>query len=332
MRDEVVALLASAPGPDTASASAVAERAEQVLRPTGALHRLDQLAAWLACWQRTPRPAVVNPAAIVFVADHGVTAEGISAYPSEVTIAMLKALREGVATASVMTQLIGAKLKVVDVGVGNPTANLVRGPALTHERFSECFEAGRRAVAETVDADVLVFGEMGIGNTTSASALTAALTGSPAVNCTGRGTGIDDETLARKIRVVEAAIGRIGQVSPLEALRQLGGAELVAITGAALEARVRCIPVVLDGFVVTAAVTALELLCPGALDHCVAGHLSSEPGHKLLLERLGKRPILELDLRLGEGTGAMLALPILKLAAAAVTDVATFDEWGVERA
>lgn len=331
MRDEVVALLASAPGPDTASASAVAERAEQVLRPTGALHRLDQLAAWLAGWQMTRRPAVVNPAAIVFVADHGVTAEGISAYPSEVTAAMLKALREGVATASAMTQSIGAELKVVDVGVGNPTANLVRAPALTHERFSECFEAGRRAVAE-FDADVLIFGEMGIGNTTSASALTAALTGSPAVDCTGRGTGIDDETLQRKIGVVEAANRRIGPVSPLEALRQLGGAELVAITGAALEARVRCIPVVLDGFVVTAAVAALELLYPGALDNCVAGHLSSEPGHKLLLARLGKRPILELDLRLGEGTGAMLALPILKLAAAAVTDVATFDEWGVERA
>lgn len=331
MRDEVVAALTSAPGPDEVSASAVAERAKQVLRPAGALHRLDQLAAWMASWQRTQRPAVVNPVAIVFVADHGVTAEGVSAYPSEVTVAMLKALRGGVATASAMTRSIGAKLKVVDVGVGKPTANFVRAPALTHERFSECFEAGRRAVAEAVDADVLVFGEMGIGNTTSASALTAALLGLPAADCTGRGTGIDDETLQRKIGVVEAAIQRIGQVSPLEALRQLGGAELVAIAGAALEARVRNIPVVLDGFVVTAAVAALELLYPGALDNCVAGHLSSEPGHKLLLARLGKRPILELDLRLGEGTGAMLALPILKLAAAAITDVATFDEWGVER-
>lgn len=330
MHDEVVALLTSAPGPDAASASAVAERAEQVLRPAGALHRLDQLAAWLAGWQRTPRPKVENPAAIVFVADHGVTAEGISAYPPDVTAAMLKALQEGVATASAMTQSIGAKLKVVDVGVGNPTANFVRASALTQERFSECLEAGRRAVEE-LDADVLVFGEMGIGNTTSASALTAALLGLRVADCTGRGTGIDDETLTRKIRAVEAAVERAGQVSPLEALRQLGGAELGAITGAALEARIQSIPVVLDGFVVTAAVTALELLHPGALDHCVAGHLSPEPGHRLLLERLGKRPILELDLRLGEGTGAMLALPILKLAAAAVTGVATFDEWGVER-
>lgn len=330
LHDEIAALLASAPDPDEASASEVNERAKQVLRPAGALHRLDQLASWLAGWQRTPRPAVERPVAIVFVADHGVTSEAVSAYPSEVTTSMLKALIEGVATASVITRALGARLKVIDVGAGNPTANLVQEPALTQDRFSECFEAGRRAVNE-LDADVLVLGEMGIGNTTSAAALTANLLGALARDCTGRGTGIDDEALARKIAAVEAAVRRTGHLTPLEALRQLGGAELVAITGAALEARIRSTPVVLDGFVVTAAVTTLEFVCPGALDNCVAGHLSSEPGHRLLLERLGKRPILDLDLRLGEGTGAMLALPILKLAAAAVTDVATFEEWGVER-
>ena len=327
---QVAHLLAGAPGPDRASAAAVAERARQVLRPAGALARLDELAAWLAGWQGTASPAVRRPAALVFAADHGVAATGVSAYPAEVTAAMVKALREGVATASVLARQVGATLEVVDVGVGVPTADLSRGPALDEARFRACVQAGRDAVAD-LDTDLLVLGEMGIGNTTAAAAVTAILLDRPAEAATGRGTGVDDAALARKRAAVEAARHRVRGSAPLEVLRQAGGAELAALAGAALQARLRRLPLVLDGFVVTAAVAPLELLEAGALANAVAGHRSAEPGHTALLERLGLAPLLDLGMRLGEASGALAALPLLRLAAAAVTEVATFAEWGLER-
>jgi nicotinate-nucleotide--dimethylbenzimidazole phosphoribosyltransferase len=274
---------------------------------------------------------VTRPAAVVFVADHGVAAEDVSAYPSEVTVAMLRALQSGVATASVMARDVGARLSVVDVGVARPSANLVRKAALSTDRFRECFHMGRQAVAQ-LDADLLVVGEMGIANTTPAAAVCATLFGGLAEDWAGRGTGIDDATLARKVAVVEAARRRIEGVSgPLEVLRQVGGGELVAIAGAVLEARLRSIPLVLDGFVVTAAVAPLEVSRAGTLDHCLAGHCSGESGHRLLLDKLGKPPLLDLGLRLGEGSGALAAVPLVRLAAACVADVATFDEWGLSR-
>jgi nicotinate-nucleotide--dimethylbenzimidazole phosphoribosyltransferase len=341
---QVAHLLAGAPDPDRAAAAAVAGRARQVLRPAGALARLDELAAWLAAWQGTSRPAVRRPAAVVFAADHGVAAGGVSAYPAEVTAAMLKALREGVATASVLARQVGATLDVVDVGVGEPTGDLAREDALDPARFRACVQAGRDAVAG-LEADLLVLGEMGIGNTTAAAAVTAILLGRPAEAATGRGTGVDDPGLARKLAAVEAARRRVGgsgglmssppgdggSGGPLEVLRRAGGAELAALAGAALEARLRRLPLVLDGFVVTAAVGPLELVCPGALANAIAGHRSAEPGHTAWLERLGLSPLLDLGMRLGEGSGALAAVPLLRLAAAAVTEVATFDEWGLER-
>jgi nicotinate-nucleotide--dimethylbenzimidazole phosphoribosyltransferase len=327
---QVAHLLAGAAEPDRAAAAAVADRAGRVLRPAGALARLDELAAWLAAWQGTRRPAVRRPAAVVFAADHGVAAGGVSAYPAEVTAAMLKALREGVATASVLARQVGATLEVVDVGVGDPTGDLATGPALDPARFRACVQAGRDAVAG-LEADLLVLGEMGIGNTTAAAAVTAILLGLPAEAATGRGTGVDDAGLARKLAAVEAARHRVGGSPPLEVLRQAGGAELAALAGAALEARLRRLPLVLDGFVVTAAVAPLEVLHPGALANAVAGHRSAEPGHTALLERLGLVPLLDLGMRLGEASGALAAVPLLRLAAAAVTEVATFDEWGLER-
>ena len=327
---QVAHLLAQAPGPHTRAAAAVAERARQVLRPAGALARLDELAEWLAAWQGTERPAVRRPAALVFAADHGVAASGVSAYPAEVTAAMVKALREGVATACVLARQVGATLEVVDVGVGVPTGDLTREPALDPARFRACVQAGRDAVA-ALDADLLVLGEMGIGNTTAAAAVTAILLGRSAEASTGRGTGVDDAGLARKRAAVAAARRRVGTAAPMEVLRQAGGAELAALAGAALEARLRRLPLVLDGFVVTAAMTPLELLRPGALANAVAGHRSAEPGHRALLERLGLRPLLELDLRLGEASGALAAVPLLRLAAAAVTEVATFADWGLQR-
>jgi nicotinate-nucleotide--dimethylbenzimidazole phosphoribosyltransferase len=338
---QVAHLLAGAPGPDRAAAAAVADRAGRVLRPAGALARLDELAVWLAAWQGTRHPAVRRPAAVVFAADHGVAAAGVSAYPAEVTAAMLKALREGVATANVLARQVGATLDVVDVGVGEPTGDLATGPALDPARFRACVQSGRDAVA-SLDADLLVLGEMGIGNTTAAAAVTAILLDRPAEAATGRGTGVDDQGLARKLAAVEAARRRVGgldpipsggqrSVPPMEVLRQAGGAELAALAGAALEARLRRLPLVLDGFVVTAAVAPLELLHPGALANAIAGHRSAEPGHTALLERLGLAPLLDLGMRLGEASGALAAVPLLRLAAAAVTEVATFDEWGLER-
>jgi nicotinate-nucleotide--dimethylbenzimidazole phosphoribosyltransferase len=283
----------------------------------------------LAGWQATDHPSVQRPALLVFVADHGVASEGVSAYPVEVTAAMHAALKAGVATASAMADEVGAFVDVIDVGVGRPTGNIVREPAMDAQRFASSFEQGR-ATVKKLDADLLVVGEMGIGNTTSAAAVACALFGRAPEDWTGRGTGIDDPTLDRKVRAVTASCARITTDDPIEILRELGGAELAAMAGAVLQARLHGLPVILDGFVATAATAVLEAAAPGALDHCIAGHRSPEPGHSLLLEKLGKEPLLDLGLRLGEGSGALAAIPLVRLAIRAVTDVATFEEWDLQ--
>jgi nicotinate-nucleotide--dimethylbenzimidazole phosphoribosyltransferase len=331
MAESVRSLLDRLPDPDERAVALVADRASRVLRPVGALARLDALAAWVAGWQGSATPEVKAPAALVFAADHGVVEEGVSAYPSDVTRAMVKALEDGVATASVMARSVGARLTVVDVGVGLPSANLVKDAALSQGRFDECVLSGREAVAST-ECDLLVVGEVGIGNTTAAAAVCASLYGGPGAAWTGRGAGLDDPGLARKVGAVEAARTRVGPAAPpLEVLRQLGGPDLAAIAGAVVEARLRSIPVLLDGFVVCAAAAALHLERPTSLAHCWAGHRSEESGHGALLERLGMQPLLDLSMRLGEGTGALAAVPLVRMACEAVTGVATFDEWGLDR-
>jgi nicotinate-nucleotide--dimethylbenzimidazole phosphoribosyltransferase len=331
MDDVYARLFAGLSQPNQEAMGLVRRRSKEVLRPVGALERLDEIAVWLAGWQGTSTPSVAAPAALVFAADHGVAAGGVSAYPSSVTAAMFRALQDGAATASVMAAALGVRLVVVDVGVGRPTGDIREQPALSIHRFGECWETGRVAVSELGTTDLLVLGEMGIGNTTAASAVCAALFGGGAELWTGRGTGVDDATLVRKVAAVDEATRRMAVAGPLETLRQVGGAELVAIAGAAYEARTRSIPVLLDGFVVTSACAALEVAAPGAIAHVFAGHCSAEPGHRLLLEKLGLEPILDLGLRLGEGSGALAALPIVGLAARCVTDVATFEEWGITR-
>lgn len=315
------------PAPDLDSGRRVAHRASRVLRPTGALARLDRLVEWLGEWQRTDQPSVDRPAALVFFGDHGVAGDGVSAYPASITAAMLSAVTSGVATVSAMTGALGVRLHAVDVGVGRPTGNIRRESALTPDRFEECWAAGEEAV-RAVDTDLLVLGEMGIGNTTSAAAVCLSLLGGLPEDWVGRGSGVDDKGLAHKRAVVAEAVDRAGPLLPLQALQELGGAELAALGGAVLEARRQSIPVLLDGFVVTAAVTPLELARAGALDHCWPGHLSPEPGHRILLERLNRPPILDLEMRLGEASGALAALPVVRLAVAAVLNVATFDEVG----
>ncbi len=321
--------LDEASGPDEDARLAVATRADSVLRPRGALARLDEIAVFLAGWQRTTHPRIERPTALIFASDHGVTAEGVSAYPSEVTGAMVQAFEQQVATVNVLAREAGATLRVIDVGVGDPTGNLAVEDAMSEERFAASIEMGRQAVVDA-DSDLIALGEMGIGNTTPAAAVSAGVFGGDPASWVGRGTGVDDEALNRKTDVVRRAIDRVSSVSdPLEILRRVGGAELAAIAGALVEARRRSIPVVLDGYVVTAAAGPLGVAVPGGLSHCIAGHRSPEPGHDKLLSRFGMRPLLDLEMRLGEASGAVAAIPLIRMAAAAVVDVPTFEEFGL---
>lgn len=320
--------LASATG-DSESAETVRTRAEKVLRPKGALGRLDEIAVWLARWQGTDQPAVKTPAALIFAGDHGVAVEGVSAYPQSVTRAMIQALRSGIATASVMAERLGARFSVVDVGDGVPCGNIRSEAALSVEQFDEAIAVGRSAVESIGDVDLLVPGEVGIGNTTAAAAIATALLGGDAADWVGPGTGLDAVGLANKIAVVRDAVARAEIAGPIDAIRELGGWELAAMAGAVVEARARSIPVLLDGFVVTSAVLPLELAHPGFLEHCWPAHVSAEPGHRRLVARLGRRPILDLEMRLGEGSGALAAVPLVALAADSVVRVATFEEVGL---
>jgi nicotinate-nucleotide--dimethylbenzimidazole phosphoribosyltransferase len=319
--------LATMPHGDPAAAEAVRARAAEILRPAGALARLDEVAAWVAEWQGTARPAVRKPAALIFASDHGVATAGVSKYPIDVTAAMLAAYRAGKSTISAFATIAGATVSAIDVGVGRPTGDIRVEPAMSDERFDEACAAGREAV-ESLDADLLVLGEMGIGNTTVAAAVVAAISGGDIAPWVGRGTGVDDDGLARKRDAVRTAVERIAGVSdPVEVLREVGGAELVAIAAAIVAARLRGLPVLLDGYVVTASALPLHATSSRALDHCQVGHCSAEPGHRTLLEQLGKQPLLDLGMRLGEGSGAMAAVPLVAMACAGVTEVPTFGEW-----
>lgn len=312
--------------PDESSRTAARCRADDILRPSGALRHLDNLAVWVAGWQRSPFPRIDRPLGIVFAADHGVANAGVSKYPVEVTKAMLDAFATDRSTITAIARIAGADLEVVDVGVGHPSGDLRTERAVDDHRFDECVEAAR-CVVESVETDLFVFGEMGIGNTTAAAALAHALCGGSVEEWVGRGTGIDDDGLTRKIDAVRTAVSRIEGLDPLSILAEVGGLELVAIAAAILSARQRSTPVVLDGYVVAAAAAVLHAIRPDALDHCVAGHCSAEPGHRRLLAHLGLTPLLDLDMRLGEASGAMIAVPIVRMACAAVTEVPTFAEF-----
>jgi nicotinate-nucleotide--dimethylbenzimidazole phosphoribosyltransferase len=315
--------------PDRAAADVVRERSQNVLRPPGALRRLDEVAVHIAAWHGTSTPSIERPAVLVFAGDHGVTEAGVSNYPPDATAVMLAAVRGGVATINALAHHAGASLDVFDVGVGRPTGDIRVEAAMSPERFDDVVEVAVTAVDDAAadGADLLVFGELGIGNTTISAALPAALLGGGADSWVGRGTGIDDDGLRRKRDAIEAALARIDGVDdPIEVMRQIGGTELIAMAAACTRARRHRIPVVLDGYVSAAAVLPLHVAKPGALDHCLVGHLSAEPGHRRLLDHLGIRPLLDLEMRLGEGSGAVAALPLIKMACATVVDVATIDE------
>ena len=320
--------LSDLPSCDDVARAAIHERAANILRPSGALAWLDDIAEWVGGWQRTDRPRIERPVGLIFAADHGVAAATkVSAYPTGVTEAMFAAYQQGRSTINAFARVVGAEVTAIDVGIGDPTGDIRYEAALSPERFDDIVGTAFDAV-DGLDGDLLVLGEMGIGNTTPSAAIAAALAGGETAAWVGRGTGIDDDGLARKRGAVQESVRRIaGITDPLEILREVGGAELVAVAAATVAARHRSIPVVLDGYVVTSAVLPLNEIDPSILDHCTVGHCSAEPGHRKLLERLGKAPLLDLDMRLGEGSGAMAAVPLIAMACAGITDVPTFEEW-----
>lgn len=326
---EFQALLEAAKGPDEMAIAAAQERNGQLTKPPGALGRLEELAIWVAGWQGTGRPVLNAPQVVVFAGNHGVTAQGVSAFPIEVTEQMVLNFQHGGAAINQLSAAAGAKMDVHALDLDRPTQDFTQGPAMSEDEVVEALSVGWNAV--DADTDLLVTGEMGIGNTTSAAALFLALYGGDAEDWVGRGTGVDDDGVALKARVIRAGLAvNPGAVSNgLEALRCLGGREVAAMAGAMARARVLGIPVIIDGFIATAAAACLHASVSGALDHAVAGHVSAEAAHANALAKLDKQPLLSLGMRLGEGSGAGVAIHILKSAIACHSGMATFAEAGV---
>jgi len=323
------ALLSEAPGPDTAAGAGAAERNGQLTKPPGALGRLEDLAIWYASWRGNPKPLIENPQVIVFAGNHGVAARGVSAFPPAVTGQMVLNFQHGGAAINQLARAAGARMDVHALELDRPTADFTREAAMSDADLLTALRTGWAAVDP--DADLLVVGEMGIGNTTSAAALCHAIFGGAAGDWTGRGTGVDDTGLALKTEVVREGVALHGQdgADGVALLGRLGGREIAAMAGAIAAARVLRIPVILDGFICCAAAACLGATVPSALDHTLAGHESAEAAHGALLARLGKAPLLALGLRLGEGSGAALAISVLKGAIACHSGMATFAEAGV---
>ncbi|MGH6803537.1 MAG: nicotinate-nucleotide--dimethylbenzimidazole phosphoribosyltransferase [Methyloceanibacter sp.] len=324
--DELRAACLDLPGGHPEAAAAVARREAKLTKPPRSLGRLEEAVAWLSLWQGRSPPSLANVEILVFAGNHGVTAQGVSAYPAEVTAQMVANFAAGGAAINQLAQIANAELRVIVLDLDHPTADFTLGGAMDEREFLDAVASGYDALSP--EADLVVLGEMGIGNTTSASAIAAALFGGGGARFAGHGTGLDDKGLKRKQEVIDAALARHDAIlgDPLRVAAALGGRELAAILGAALAARHRHIPVLLDGFVCTAAVAPLAKLRADALNHALAGHRSAEAGHRLLLEELGLPPLLDLGMRLGEGSGAAIAVLVLRAALACHTGMATFAE------
>jgi nicotinate-nucleotide--dimethylbenzimidazole phosphoribosyltransferase len=328
-RENLLDIIASLP-PSNEQARRMAEERQQTLtKPLGSLGRLEEIALWLCAWQGTARPGLSHCQTIIFAGNHGIAKRGVSAFPAEVTQQMVANFKSGGAAINQLCRSVGAKLDVCPIELDRPTADFSEQAAMS---WDECFDAINQGI-EAVDqeADLILLGEMGIGNTTVATALCCGLFGDDPESWVGRGTGIDERQLALKAQLIRQAISHHQAVldDPLSVLRVVGGREQAALFGAVLGARQRSIPVMLDGFVCTAAAAPLERLAPGALDHCLIGHVSAEPGHQKLLASLGQKALLDLDMRLGEGSGAAVALAVLRCAVEAHNGMATFAEAGV---
>jgi nicotinate-nucleotide--dimethylbenzimidazole phosphoribosyltransferase len=332
---------------DAAVAVRAQERLDKKTKPRRSLGRLEELACRLAAIHGSAEPPLPARAVVVMAADHGVAEEGVSAYPQAVTAQMVKNFLTGGAAINVLARQQGARVVVADLGTREPvalpqvrdcrlgpgTANFTRGPAMSRAAAVRAVEIGIGLAAELSAEGVglLAVGDMGIGNTTAASAVTAVLTGRPPGHVTGRGTGIDDERLRLKIDAVERAlaVNRPDPADALDVLARVGGFEIAGLAGAMLGAAARRVPVLLDGFITGSAALAAVGLCPAAGDYLIASHRSVEPGHAAILERLGQRPLLDLDLRLGEGTGAVLAMSLAEAALRILREMATFEAAGV---
>jgi len=328
---DVRAMLTQLPAPDISALAGAEARNGQLTKPPGALGRLEKLAIWMAGWQGTDRPRASKPQIVIFAGNHGVTAKGVSAFPAEVTVQMVANFAHGGAAINQLAKAFGAKLDVHALDLDRPTADFTEGPAMSEAEVVSALQKGFDAVDP--EADLFVAGEMGIGNTTVAAAVHHALYGGDAADWVGPGTGVDADGLARKVGAVARAVARAGGpgLDPLEVLRRVGGREIAAIAGAILAARLQRIPVLLDGYVVTAAAAVLHALDPTSLDHCLAAHRSAEPAHGRVLERIGKRPLLDFGMRLGEASGAALACGIVRNALAIHQGMATFEQAAVSR-
>ncbi len=326
---EIRRLLDSMPGPDAAAAAQVRSRDAQLTKPSGSLGRLEEIAEWLAAWQGRAAPTVDHPRVSVFAGNHGVAARGVSAWPADVTRQMVANFVAGGAAVNQLCRAMDADLRVYEMALDEPTHDFTVEPAMSEADCVRAMAYGMMAVEPGVD--LLCLGEMGIGNTTSAAAICHALFGGTAEDWTGPGTGVTGTALANKCAVVVAGVARHKERTrdPLAVLQSLGGQELAAIAGAIIAARLAKVPVLLDGYSCSAAAAVLHAIQPGFLDHCLVAHRSAEPAHGRLLEKLGKRPLLELDMRLGEGSGAALAIGLVKAAVACHTGMATFGEAGV---
>ncbi|MGN8543648.1 nicotinate-nucleotide--dimethylbenzimidazole phosphoribosyltransferase [Bradyrhizobium sp. 13971] len=330
--DDIRGFCRDLPQGDEASAAAATQRQQNLTKPPGSLGRLEEVAIWLARWQRREMPRLDHVTIAVFAGNHGIAERGVSAYPSEVTAQMVANFAAGGAAINQIAKLAGAELRVEPLELARPTRDFTTGPAMDAADFLVALDTGWRTVPE--QCDLLVVGEMGIANTTVAATLCAALMGGRGVRWAGRGTGVDDAGLIRKRTTIDAALKLHRGVidDPLVTAMSLGGRELAAIAGAVLAARARCIPVLLDGFVATAAVLPLARLQPDSLAHCRAGHVSAELGHRELLRELELAPLLDLNMRLGEGSGAGVAILLLRAALACHGGMATFAEAGVSGA
>lgn len=328
---DFAAALAVLPGPDGAAVAAAAARQAQLTKPAGSLGRLEEIALFMAGWQGRERPSAERVGVVVFAGNHGVAARGVSAFPAEVTAQMVANFRNGGAAINALAGAAGASLTVVALDLDRPTGDIASEAALSEAECLDALNAGARAVAAKLEAgglDLLIVGEMGIANTTPAAALCAQAFGGALADWVGRGTGIDDLAHARKAETVAQALALHGPfcASPFETLRRLGGREIAAMAGAILAARLRRVPVLLDGFICGAAVAPLAAAVPAFLDHCLAGHCSAEAGHERLLAHLGLAPLLRLDMRLGEASGAAVAAQVVRSALAAHNHMATFAE------
>lgn len=321
---DIAGLSSALPTFDEDSANAATERQNSLTKPPGALGRLEEIAIFMAGWQKSDRPKIDNAQALVFAGNHGICAQGVNPFPQEVTAQMVGNFQNGGAAINQLCQANGAELSVIALDLDTPTADFTQAAAMTADECLSAINKGAQAVDK--EADILVLGEMGIGNSTIAAALAAAVFGGNTTDWVGRGTGSDDDGVQRKVGAIDKGLSLHSDLDAMGILSALGGREQAAICGAVLAARSYGIPVILDGYICTASVAPIYKADPTLLDHCMVGHQSAEPGHQKLLQEFNKTAILNFDMRLGEGSGAALALGVVRSALACHNGMATFAE------